>query len=234
MRNRSVICQKLRLAEDVGKKELKIAYEKQKQTYELIILSSTDATVKKIAEQKLREWKELGVKEELEGISISTPESDAYEDVIRAAYRLLEHRGAKEEELSEMLEKLHQTKQTAENFYLCTLIHLEKNNGYPGCASAKYTIESALNLDPGNEAYLALKKGIDAVIQANKEYQEEQMRIRQEALVRQAEEQKEAERRARRERNCELCGEGFTCTCGIIGVLLECLCGCMGCMDDCC
>lgn len=233
MPDRELLLKKLRLKMDASDDDVKIAYEKLKHTYELISISSSDNEIKQIAEKKLRE---------LTALSCLVPQSvnwefdrdDEYDEIVKAANRLLGNGHVKEKEISQMIEKLENTTITSENYYLQTLLHLEINNGYSGCEKAKITIENALVIEPANEAYIALKKGIELVIQAKIEHDKEQMRIQQEQLEAQERRQKELERQARNEKRRAICGGIFECVCGLVSGIFQCVCSCCSCCDDCC
>ncbi len=233
MTNKEQLLRKLRLNSDATDGQLKLAFEKLRHTYELVAISSNDEDIKKMAENKLRELTALA-ETVIGAVEIDMTYNDEYDEIIKAAHKLLENSRASVNERRIMLEKLNKTTMTSENYYLQTLIHLEINNGFPGCKEAKKTIENAIVIEPQNEAFLALREGIDSVIQAKIAYDEEQLRIQQLQLQEQQEKQKAAEAEARAQQRRAICGGIFECICGCIGGIFECVCSCCSCCDDCC
>lgn len=233
MPNREILLKKLKLENGATDNEIKIAYEKLRHTYELVAISSTDNDVKQIAEKKLSELKALS-DSVIGDINLEIVHDDEYGEIVKATYKLLENSHSNEKDISAMIDKLKNTTMTSENYYLQTLLYLEINNGFPGCENAKKTIENALVIEPNNEAYLALKKGIDSVIQAKIEYDEEQLRIQEEQLREQQERQKQLEAEAQAQKRRAICGGIFECICGCIGGFFQCVCSCCSCCDDCC
>lgn len=231
MENKKLLCRKLRLAEFTDDKTLKMAYEKQKQTYELVMLSATDENIRKIAERKLKELISLAEKCCLEGITVTTEDSSSYSEIIEACYRLLGNKQKKAGDIGDMLNMLRRTEQSAENYYLQALLHLEADSGHRGCANALEPIRSALNIEPENETYIALHKGITDVITAKAEYEKRAL----EELGRFREEQdrrlKEEETRRRWQMAGDICCNLAQCAGTIVVGVFSCFCECM---DGCC
>lgn len=232
MSDREILLKKLRLDSGADDNEIKVAYEKLKQTYELIVISSYDKDIKEIAEKKLRELEKLA-DSVIGGMSLKSVYEGQYDEIVRAAYKLLGNRNAKAEDLNDMIGKLENTTMTSENYYLQTLLYLEINNGFPGCEKAKQTIENALVIEPRNESYLALKKGIDAVIESKIEYDEELKRIKEEEERELLERQRREEKEAIWQRRRAMCGRLCECTCESLTGICQCICSCCSCCDDC-
>ncbi len=225
MLNRETLLKKLRLTSSASDSEICSSYAKLKHTYELVSISSADEEIKKIAKSKLEDLERyMQFLPQVEVVSDS--QGSEYDKTVKAAYKMLEKGKANEGELNEMLRKLLNTTMTSENYYLQTLLYLEINNGFPGCEYAKKTIENALQIEPQNHAYLALKNGIDSVIQAKINYDEEQIRIKQQQLREEEERRQRLEREARVQQTRACCGETATVICGIFACFCECFSSC--------
>ena len=228
MPNREFLLRKLRLENDATDDEIKIAYEKLRITYELVAISSNDKDVKQIAEKKLSELNELS-KFVIASTNLEIAGSDEYDETIKAAHRLLENRRASETDKYRMIERLNKTTMTSENFYLQTLLYLDVNNGFPGCRNAKETIENALVIEPNNEAYLALKNGIDSVIQAKINHDEEMLKRKEQERRELEERQKRLQAEADAQKRRAVCGGILEGCCECLGGLFECLFACCDC-----
>lgn len=232
MQNKELLIKKLRLNSNATDQEIYVAYTKLKNTYELVIVRTNDSDVKAMAEQKLRELEGL-YDAGLGKVSFDISGDDGYDEIVKASYKLFSNGRAGEKECRIMIDKLKNTTMTSENYYLQAMLHLEINNGYPGCGEAKEAIENALTIEPGNEAYLALKKGIDSVIKAKIDHDEHQRRIKEEELRQQQEREAQLRKEEERERRRVLCGNICECMCECFGGLVQCICSCCSCCDDC-
>lgn len=229
MQNKELLLKKLRLENDASDETIKVACEKLKYTYELVATSSTDPDIKQIAENKLRELRQLS-DSVIANVKITVSHDDSYGETVAAARKLLENARASEEALRAMIVQLSNTAITSENYYLQTLLYLQINCGYPGCVNAKKTIENAIAIEPNNEAYLAIKRGIDSVIQAKIDFDAEQLRIAEEKMREEEQKRRELEQEAIKQQRKAICGSIFECVCGCVGMIFACICGCC---EDC-
>ena len=225
MQNNELLLKKLRLDAGASETQVRFAYEKLKNSYELIAISTEDEGIKAAAERKLEELKRLGEALPCE-MEIELVAEEEYDEVINAAYRMLGNSRANEGDIQIMIGKLGKIGQTGESYYLQGLLHLQINNGYPGCERAKQPIENAVTMDPNNQAYLALKEGVDSVIRAKIAHDEEMQREKERQLEIERQRQLEAQRRARIQMFWSVCQTVCTVVFGIICGVFQCVCTC--------
>lgn len=218
---------KLRVDENSDVKELKLEYEKLKQTYELIIVSSKDESIREIAKKKLEALKRDASEYIFDNVKVQTNNMHNYETVISAAYKLLESGKSNYKEIDAVIRNLNSIKRTSENYYLQAVLTLQKECGTQEYETAKKHIEEALKFDSNNEVYLEMHNGIIECLKRTIEIDERNKRILEEQNRQYQERQRKLAAEANAQRRRASCGDFCECVGNCFEILFDCLCcGC--------
>lgn len=222
------IYQLLRVRVGASKSELEPRYARLVESYRLTAEFAENEEVAAIAKTKLEQLlaagQEYGLTEQRDSGAAVSPQASIAE--IRLA---LNSSNANAEKLrgADISGKIGRLPECAEKHYLQAIVQLRLDSGVDGCTAAVKELETALKLEPGNEAYTGLLNAIAEETQALKRRQDE--RAAREEAARLAREQASREELEQTRRREFWSGVG-SCVCGVFALpfylLTECCASC--------
>lgn len=226
----------LRVSTNADKKELQAKYLRMLDSYQLVANFAESPDVAIIARQKVERLQELGREAGLADEAIESPKIYTTEQEITAIRLALNSSRSNNVLLrgNSISGRIDSLPESAEKHYLKAVVLLKMDSSFNGCRSALSEVQTAVKLDPTNEAYRGL---MDALDEQFSEYERKQKQLaakaEQERLERERQ-SREAVNAAERRRFWNTAGPCLGSLASIAIVILGCVCCCNVCCSDCC
>lgn len=226
----------LRVSTSADKKELQAKYLRMLDSYRLVASFAESPEVAEIAQQKIERLQELGREAQLQDELVEDTKIYSAEQEITAIRLALNSGSANGAQLrrNNISGKIDALPDSAEKHYLKAIVLLKSDSSFDGCRNALSEIQTAVRMDPQNEAYLGL---MDALDEQFTEYEGKQKQIavkaEQERLERERQ-SREALNAAERRRFWNAAGPCLGGVASLAIPVLSCLCCGSVCCNDCC
>lgn len=226
----------LRVSTNADKKELQAKYLRMLDSYQLVANFAESPEVAEIARQKIERLQELGKEAKLQDELSESTRIYSSEQEITAIRLALNSSNSNSVQLrgNNISGKIDALPNSAEKHYLKAVVILRIDSTFNGCRNALSEIQTAVKLDPTNEAYRGL---MDALDEQFTEYERKQKQIaakaEQERLERERQ-SREAVNAAERRRFWNTAGPCLGSLASLAITILGCVCCCNICCSDCC